>query len=253
MCVKQCDFLKNIIVPPDCVMASFDVVSLFTSVPRDLAVNTARLKLKEDESLSQRTSLAVDDICDLLSFCLEATDFAFDGSFYKQVFGCAMGSPVSAVVANLVMEDVEDRILADSRFQIMSWKRFVDDTFVILQKHDLKPFFDFINEVEPSIKFTVEVEDECQQLPFLDVLVKRLEGGKLSFGVFRKNTHTHKHLCFSSHHAPSHKRSVVRSLLSRAKTHTSDSAAAEQERRQVRDALRANGYPQHLLKESQPP
>ena len=34
-------------------------------------------------------------------------DFVFKDSYYHQKFGCAMGNPVSTVMANLVMEHVE--------------------------------------------------------------------------------------------------------------------------------------------------
>ena len=80
--------------------------------------------------------------------------------------------------------------------------------------------------MEPSIQFTHEMEDEQHQLytvPRRLDLVERHEGAGASFGVYRKKTHTDKYLCFSSHHPAAHKRSVVRSLLERAKTHTSDS------------------------------
>ena len=38
-----------------------------------------------------------------------------------------MGSPVSAVIANMVIEDVELRALAISPVKPFSWKRYVDD------------------------------------------------------------------------------------------------------------------------------
>ena len=40
------------------------------------------------------------------------TQFVYNGMFYQKIFGAAMGSPVSAVIANSVMEDVEKRALA---------------------------------------------------------------------------------------------------------------------------------------------
>ena len=40
------------------------------------------------------------------------TQFVYNGIFYQKVFGPAMGSPVSAAIANSVMEDVEQRALA---------------------------------------------------------------------------------------------------------------------------------------------
>ena len=54
------------------------------------------------------------DIIHLLSFCLKTTQFAYNGTHYQQVFGTAMGSPVSVVIANMVIEDVEQKALANS-------------------------------------------------------------------------------------------------------------------------------------------
>ena len=48
----------------------------------------------------------------LLDFCLSATYFAYSGSVCLQTFGTATGSPVSVMVANVVMESsVEERAL----------------------------------------------------------------------------------------------------------------------------------------------
>ena len=93
-------------------LVSFNVVSLLTKIP--------------DASLGQRTSLPVEDIIHLLSFCLKTTQFTYNGTYYQQVFGTAMGSPVSAVIANMVMEDVEQRALATSPVKPFFWKRYVD-------------------------------------------------------------------------------------------------------------------------------
>jgi hypothetical protein len=98
------------------VLVSFDVVSLFTAnIPVDLAIKVATKRLRQDTTL-QRTSLPIEDIIDLLSFCLNTTYFVFEGCYYQQVFGTAMWSPLSAVIANLVMEDVEQRALASTSY-----------------------------------------------------------------------------------------------------------------------------------------
>ena len=46
-----------------------------------------------------------------VAFCLNTTQFVFEGIYYKQVFGTEMGSLLSAVIANLVMEHIEYRAL----------------------------------------------------------------------------------------------------------------------------------------------
>ena len=54
----------------------------------------------------------VEDIILLLEFCLKNNYFSFQGQFYEQVEGAAMGSPVSPIVANLYMEYLEQKALS---------------------------------------------------------------------------------------------------------------------------------------------
>ena len=96
------DFIRDKILNACVELVSFNVVSLFSKIPVDLAVRVAEERLREDASLGQITSLPVEDIIHLLSFCLKTTQFTYNGTYYQQVFGTAMGSPVSAVIANMV-------------------------------------------------------------------------------------------------------------------------------------------------------
>ena len=130
---------------------SFDVVSLFTHVPTDLAVQVSHERLENDPSLSQRTSLSVDDICSLLSLCLEATYLVFEGRVYQQVHGTATGSPVLVVVANLVMEDIERRALATFHAPPRFWRRYVDDTCTALPRDLVDPFHEHLNSIDLHI------------------------------------------------------------------------------------------------------
>ena len=99
------DFIEDKTLNTCQELVSFDVVSLFTIIRVDLAVKVEEERLREDASLGQRLSLPVEDIILLLSFCPKTTQFAYNGNYFQQVFGTAMGSPVSAVIANMVMED----------------------------------------------------------------------------------------------------------------------------------------------------
>ena len=98
---KFADFTRDKILNAGDKLASFNIVLLFPKIPIDLVVKVAEERLKGDASLGQRTSLTVEDIIHLLSFCLKITQFTYNGTYYRQVFGTAMGSPVSAVIANI--------------------------------------------------------------------------------------------------------------------------------------------------------
>ena len=92
-------------------LSSYDVTSLFTSIPVDPALNVIRDLLKKDEKLNDRTVLLVQNIIELLGFCLHNTYFSFQNKFYEQVEGVPMGSPVSTIVVNLYMESFETKAL----------------------------------------------------------------------------------------------------------------------------------------------
>ena len=243
------DSVKSLVVKSDELLVSFDVVSLFTNVPTDLAIDVARRRLSVDDTLDDRTCLGVDDIISLLELCLDATFLSFRGVFYKQCFGTAMGSPVSVTLANLVMEDIEDRALSTFSPTPRFWKRYMDDTCTVLPSDSINEFHDHLNSVDPNIQFTLEKEEEGS-LPFLDVLLSRDSDGAIRTSVFRKPTHTDKYLQFSSHHPLNHKMSVVKTLFSHASLLSTSLLEQSVEESRIVQALKGNGYPTRFIRRS---
>ena len=69
-------FLENIVIPDDQLVVSFDVKSLFTSVPTDIAHQQVREVLMNNQDLlHQHTSLSIEEILELLTLCLNAAVF----------------------------------------------------------------------------------------------------------------------------------------------------------------------------------
>ena len=60
-------------------LVSFNVVSLFTIVPTDLAAKVAKEHLLTDPSLPECTVLSPDEVVNLLTFCLNATYLSYRG------------------------------------------------------------------------------------------------------------------------------------------------------------------------------
>ena len=98
----------------DKVLVSFDVVFLFTNVPIGGPIKIIREMLHHDEDLVMHTPLSPDRIGELLGLCLGSTYFSYNTKFFKQSEGATMGSPVSAVVANLYMEFFEEVALSSA-------------------------------------------------------------------------------------------------------------------------------------------
>ncbi|XP_072171126.1 uncharacterized protein [Diadema setosum] len=97
------DILSQTTIKPTDTLVSFDVESLFTSVPVNEACDIIKQRLTDDPSLSSRTQLTPQQIHDLLLTCLNSTSFRWRDTHYKQQQGAAMGSPLSPIIANIYM------------------------------------------------------------------------------------------------------------------------------------------------------
>ncbi|BHF79691.1 hypothetical protein SprV_0702281300 [Sparganum proliferum] len=163
-----------------------------TDLPRpysaDLAVETIELLLRE--KYNETEDLVGDArIIQLLKFCLK-TYFTFDGTICKQVKGTPVRSPISGLIAESVLQQLESLVFRHHRPKF--WARYVDDTFVVIERDQVLTFKEHLNAVFPDIQFTME-EEENNQLAFQDALVCRKDDGGLKTKVFRKATNTEFH------------------------------------------------------------
>ena len=130
--------------------------------------------------------------------------------------GAAMGSPISPLVANLFMEELEVQAIRTSTTPPILWKRFVDDTITVIKKNNRDSFLQHLNSIHSKIKFTCEEVREDGSMPFLDILVTPEKDGSLKTSVFRKTAHTDLYLQWDSHHTIPSKYSVAGTLFHRA-------------------------------------
>ncbi|XP_076068384.1 uncharacterized protein LOC143040831 [Oratosquilla oratoria] len=136
----------------------------------------------------------------------------------------------------MAMQRYEEDVLMNAPPPLKLLVRDVDDVFVIMHKGEVEPFFDLFNRKSEAIQFEVEKE-ENSRLPFLDVMVTR-NGATLTTGVYRKGTHMDRLLDFDSCHPAEHKRSVVKTLWSRAEKVCSTGDSRREERKHFRKVFR---------------
>ncbi len=127
--------------------SSFDVVSLFTAIPRDLAESTFWELLGE----LPEGSPTVDHFLQLLRSCLH-TVFTFDGEMNEKLKGTTMGAPISGVITQAVLQRLEKAALEEYRPKMCL--RYVCDTFVIIEREKTDDFFRILNSVFPAFQFT---------------------------------------------------------------------------------------------------
>jgi hypothetical protein len=238
------DKIRGVVVEEDEEMVSLDVVSLFTRVPvaRTLSVINDRLIGDPDWRIGNH-SLTRTDVMKLLTVCLSSTYFTWNGQSYKQKSGTPMGSPISTVVAELCMQDLERTCIP--KIPCRLYHRFVDDSFAVVKKNHTDDILSELNSYDRSLEFTIEAERDGI-LNFLDVSLSRGPTDEIKCKVYRKPTHSGRYLHYRSFHHVSHKVSVVDSLAFRA-FKICRGTDLEEELALIRSQLSRNGYPDGLI------
>ena len=105
------EYVRTMMIDEDEVLVSFDVTSLYTNVPIAKALEIIKDLLFKDGNVKDKTSIPVDDFSDIVNFLLTKTWFLYNGKFYKQTDGVAMGGPASLVVVEIFMQSHDKRAL----------------------------------------------------------------------------------------------------------------------------------------------
>ena len=178
--------MKNVNVPHGFNKISFDVKSLFSSVPLEETINVALDRICHRKEID--TSISKNDMRSLLLLCTKNVHFCFGGGIYQQNDGVAMGLPLGPVLAGIAMIELETRIIPMVTDSISHWRRYVDNAFVFIKKGYVEHVLARLNSFHKNIQFTYELENQ-NKLPFLDVLLIR-RGNKIETTVYRKSANS---------------------------------------------------------------
>ncbi|XP_071628256.1 uncharacterized protein [Temnothorax longispinosus] len=100
------ELIRGVRVGDGDVLISLDVTSLFTNVPKDLVLKAIEERWNY---ITTKTDLSLLQFLSAVDLILSSTSFMFNGQFYEQIFGSPMGSPLSPILADMVMEDLDVR------------------------------------------------------------------------------------------------------------------------------------------------
>ena len=173
---------------------------------------------------------------DLLNLCLTLTYFQYESKHYKQLHGTAMGSPVSVVVAETGMQNIEEKALATYTRTML----FADDTFTAVHKEEIDDFHEHLNRQNADIQFTQEIE-ENGKIPFLDCLVTR-DSNRLRTTIYKKPTHTIRLLDLPSYQPTSHKATTIGTLTRRAQLVSDSPDSLQDETDDLKNLCSKNNY-----------
>jgi len=159
-----------------------------------------------------------------------------------------MGGPLSRLLADLVLEDIESQIQKHNKWKHKwDWVRYIDDTFMSWDDtlEELEEFILFLNNLHPKIKWTKEIEQDGR-INFLDILIIR-DGGGNNSTVYRKTSASERYIHYSSAQAWQEKTAAIRTLKHRALSYCSNPTLLEEEMNHLLKVFMENGYPHNTV------
>lgn len=236
--------LRALTLPSDTTLVSLDVESLYTNITHALAIKAFT---KRFESHPKFVFLL-----DLLRFVLSNNVFEFDGRFFRQTCGIAMGTSLAPALATIVVADLEEEFLASQPYRPLFWIRYIDDILAGWHhsRERLATFLEGLNAADPRLRFTSE--QSLLSAVFLDVRIYKPPNhsltGKLSTSIWYKHTNTFTYAEGSSHIVPHTFRGIAIGETVRALRNSDSRRKFEDVRRKLLHRFSRRNFPPHALR-----
>ena len=206
---QMVNILENLQLPDDVILSNYDITSMYSNMD-------FRSVLKAVEKAYDNSSITYGiqkpttiNFMKLLKLSLENNIFEFEGMFFRQIIGVAMGSAHSPECSDLTMFELLKEIEKKFKFmdKVILHRKYRDDGIILFSgsKDELHEFYRIANNEHPLLKFTYEISNE--KITFLDLNISKgpkfKEMKKLDMDTHFKATDTFQYLDVNSNH-PQH-------------------------------------------------
>ncbi|GAA6106737.1 uncharacterized protein LOC105009030 isoform X1 [Tachysurus ichikawai] len=242
------DKVKSARLEPRSLLFTIDINDLYTNIDTAMGLNVVKQWLVRypDEGRPD------DIIMDLLELNLTKNDFEFNGDFYLQVKGTAMGKKFAPAYANIYMAHWEQTALAKCSKLPTYYFRYLDDIWGVWD-HSQEQFLEFVailNNHHHTIKLKHTLHRS--QVDFLDTTTYKGKDfnntGKLDIKVFFKETDSHALLHGDSYHPKHTFRGIIKAQLLRFGRICTQKHDFEKAKKALFNALRGRGYTRNFLR-----
>lgn len=187
--------IKNSIILPDEEFDSLDARSMFTNISTKKAIEAVK-KRQAALSINHEIMYLITEAIEFI--CIKSTEISFNGQLYKQIKGLRMGSSISPILADFVMEDLLDNLFKKVKKPSVIIK-YVDDIMIATTPAHADQILEAINEEDPDLKFDIERQGEDRRINYLDFTIIN-DPFDLKTKWFQKPIASGRFLNFHSHH-----------------------------------------------------
>jgi len=247
------DFIQKIRdqqIPKNALLVTADVSALYTNMHIDRTMQVTKNALARYPD-PQRPD---DHILRLLDITLRNNDFIFNGEHYLQICGTAMGKAYAPGLADLYLEEFDEKAKHGFKIKPLLYYRFLDDIHFVWTgtAEELLEFEIYLNSLIDGIKITLNSSDE--KVNFLDTTVYKTphhtspDTAILNTRVYFKDTDTHQLLHKHSFHPRHTFTGVLKAQLLRFKRISSSSSDYSNACSTLFAALQKRNYSKSLLR-----
>jgi hypothetical protein len=176
-------------------MMSLRICNLYTSIPQNYVIKIIKSKLKKDENLSREERK---ELINLIEITIKQNYFESGGKFWIQKQGIPMESPISSVIVDIYLQDLENKYskIIDNE-SIKYIKPYVNNILIIYDSKlkKAKDILADLKKVSGDIKYTLDKANK-KAINFID-LELRIEKGKIVTGL-------HHEFYTTIHHTSNH-------------------------------------------------
>lgn len=204
--------IKNIAVENNWLLVTGDVSSLYTNMNIERMLDCTKKAFKNNPDKNRPDN----QLIQLLEISLKNNDFVFNGQYYQQILGCAMGKRFAPALANLYLLEFDDKATNGYPIKPLFFVRYLDDIFFIWpgDVESLNLFENYLNSLIPDIKITLE--HNTNEISFLDTVIYK-QNNTLQTRTYFKPTDTHQLLHTDSYHPKHSFKGLIKSQLIRFK------------------------------------
>ena len=84
----------------------------------DVKLLKFRKKVFLCQPYENKTSIPLHEFIKAIMIIINSTFFKFDKKIFRQIFGMPMGSPLSPILANIVLQDLEQEIITTNNIRL---------------------------------------------------------------------------------------------------------------------------------------
>ena len=155
-----------------------------------------------------------------------------------------MGSPISSLFADLVLDDLETECLKKLSFTPLFFYRYTDDIITCIPFNEIDSMLEIFNSYEQRLQFTHDVEID-NEISFLDVLLLK-NNDTIETNWYTKSTLSGRFLNFHSKHSCSQKIAMIYNLVDSA-INLCNEKFHDENIEKVKSLLIQNDYPKWLI------